>query len=94
MGFSLAQTRWLLFEQSGSSISTPFLVVVVFWLSMLFVSLGLFAPRKVTALITLLVSAMSVVGALFLIFELNYPFTGLIQISHAPLRNALVVLGK
>jgi hypothetical protein len=94
MGFSLAQTRWLLFEQSGSSISKPFLIVVVFWLSMLFVSLGLFAPRNVTAVITLLVSAMSVAGALFLIFELNYPFTGLIQISDAPLRHALAVLGK
>jgi hypothetical protein len=28
-----------------SSISTPFLVIVVFWLTVLFVSFGLFAPR-------------------------------------------------
>ena len=94
MAFNLGQMRWLLFEQSGSSISVPFLVVVVFWLSTLFVSFGLFAPRNATAFFTLLISALSVAGALFLILELDHPFSGLIQISSAPLRNALSVLGK
>ena len=92
--FSLAQTRWLLFEQNTSSISTPFLVVVVFWLSVLFLSFGLFAPHNATVVVTLLLSAISVAGALFLIFELDRPFSGLIQISSAPLRNALAVMGK
>jgi hypothetical protein len=94
MAFNLGQMRWLLFEQSGSSISTPFLVVVVFWLSTLFVSFGLFAPRNATAFFTLFISAVSVAGALFLILELDHPFSGLIQISSAPLRNALSVLGR
>jgi hypothetical protein len=94
MAITLGQTRWLLFEQSGSSISMPLLVVVVFWLSTLFVSFGLFAPRNATAILTLLVSAISVAGALFLILELDRPFSGLIQISSTPLRNALEVLGK
>ncbi|HUO05671.1 MAG TPA: hypothetical protein VMU16_10790 [Candidatus Binataceae bacterium] len=88
------QTRWLLFEQGGSSISTPFLVVVVFWLTILFVSFGLFAPRNATVIITMLVSAMSVSGAIFLILELDQPFTGLIKISSAPLVNVLAMLGK
>jgi Protein of unknown function (DUF4239) len=91
---SFAQTRLLLFAQSGSSISRPFLVVVVFWLSMLFVSFGLFAPRNATAIVTLFVAAISVAGALFLILELDHPFSGLIQISSTPLRTALSVLGK
>ncbi|HKF30349.1 MAG TPA: hypothetical protein VKB29_13985 [Candidatus Binataceae bacterium] len=94
MAFNLGQMRWLLFAQGGSSISTPFLVVVVFWLSTLFVSFGLFAPRNATAFFTLLISALSVAGALFLILELDHPFSGLIQISSAPLRNALAVLGR
>ena len=94
MAFNLGQMRWLLFEQSGPSISMPFLVVVVFWLSTLFISFGLFAPRNATAFIVLLISALSVAGALFLILELDHPFSGLIQISSAPLRNALSVLGK
>jgi len=94
MAINLGQTRWLLFEQGGSSISTPLLVVVVFWLSILFVGFGLFAPRNATVTVAMLVSAMSVAGAIFLIVELDRPFSGLIQISSAPLQNALAVLGK
>ena len=91
---SFGQTRLLLFAQSGSSISTPFLVVVVFWLTTLFVSFGLFAPRNATATVTLFLAAISVAGALFLILELDHPFSGLTQISSAPLRNALAVIGQ
>jgi len=94
MAVNLAQTRWLLFEQSGSSISTTFLVVVIFWLTILFISFGLFAPRNATVIVTLLVSAISVAGAIFLIPELDHPFSGLIQSSSGPLRNALTVIGK
>jgi hypothetical protein len=94
MAISLGQTRWLLFEQTGTSIATPFLVVMVFWLGVLFLSFGLFAPFNATTLITLLVSAMSVAAAIFLILELDHPFSGLIQISDAPLRNALALIGK
>jgi Protein of unknown function (DUF4239) len=61
---------------------------------MLFVSFGLFAPRNATAIATLLVVAISAAGALFLILELDRPFSGLIQISSAPLYNALAVLGR
>ena len=91
---SYGQTRLLLFAQSGSAIARPFLVVVVFWLSVLFVSFRLFAPSNATAVATLFIAAISVAGALFLILELDHPFSGLIQISSAPLRNALAVLGK
>ena len=91
---NLGQERLLLFAQNESSISTPFLVVVVFWLSVLFVSFGLFAPRNPTAIVTLLVVAISVAGALYLILDLDHPFSGLMQISSASLRSALLVLGK
>ena len=91
---SLKQMRWLLFAQSGTSISTPFLVIVVFWLTVLYVSFGLFAPLNPTAVITLLLSAVSVAGAMFLILDLDHPFSGLMQIPDTPLRKALAALGK
>jgi hypothetical protein len=72
---NLGQTRLLLFAQSRSSVSTTLLVVVVFWLSTLFVSFGLFAPRNATTIVTLVVAAISVSGALFLILELDRPFS-------------------
>jgi hypothetical protein len=86
--------RWTLFQQSGSSIPTIFLVVVVFWLSVVFASFGLMAPANPTTLVTLLLCALSVSGAMFLILELDRPFDGMIQISSTPLRNALAQLGQ
>ena len=44
-------------------------------------------------LMTLFASALSVSGAVFLIEELDHPIDGLIQVSSAPLRNALAQLG-
>jgi membrane-bound ClpP family serine protease len=90
----IGQARWLLFEQSGSSISRPFLVVLVFWLTILFISFGLFAPRNGTIVVTMFVCALSVAGAIFLILELDQPFSGLIRISSAPLHSALSRLGR
>jgi hypothetical protein len=90
----LARTRMLLFEQAGSSISTPFLVIVVFWLAIIFLSFGLLAPRNATVIATLLICALSVSTAMFLILELDSPFQGLIKLSSAPLRNTLAMLGQ
>jgi len=90
----VGQMRWLLFEQAGSSISTPLLVTVVLWLALIFFSFGLFAPSNSTAVATLLVAALSVSGAIFLILELDQPFSGLIRISSQPMLNALGQLGR
>jgi len=90
----LAQMRWLLVGQSGRSISMPFLVVMVCWLAIIFVSFGLFARPNPTVILALLVCALSLSSAIFLILELDRPFDGLIQISREPMREALARLGQ
>jgi hypothetical protein len=90
----IGQERWLLFAQKGSSIPTPFLVVMVGWLTLILASFSLFAPPNGTAFITLLICALAVSSAIFLILELDRPFNGMIQISSAPVRNALAQLGR
>jgi hypothetical protein len=94
MTFELGRTRVLLFERLHSSIPVPFLVVLVFWLGIIFASFGLFAPRNGTVIAVLFVCALSVSGATFLILELDRSFEGLMQVSSAPLRAALVQLGR
>jgi hypothetical protein len=89
----LLQTRWLIAEQRGSSVSLPLLVVLIFWLTIIFIGFGLFAPRNATVVVSLLVSALSVSAAILLILEMYTPYEGLIQISSAPLRAALAHLG-
>ena len=86
--------RWLLLAQQDSSISTPMLVVVVFWLTVVFLSFGLFAPPNLTVFATLFLCAVSVAGAIFLVLELDQPFGGFIQIASTPMRGALAHLGQ
>ena len=90
----IGKTRWLMYEQATSSVSLPLLVVLVLWLSVIFVSFGLFAPFNAIAVSSLFVSAVAVSGAIFLILEMYSPYTGLIQISDAPLRAVIANLGR
>jgi hypothetical protein len=91
---ALGQMRWLIYEQRASSVSMPLLVVLISWLTIIFVSFGLFAPFNATVLTSLFVSALSFSGAIFLILEMYTPYGGLIQISNAPLRAAFAHLGQ
>jgi hypothetical protein len=94
MSIDIGQARLLLFEQSGRSIPMPFLVLLIFWVTVIFLSFGLFAPHNATVIATLFLCALSVSGAIFLIMELDRPFGGMIQISSAPLRSAIASIDK
>jgi hypothetical protein len=90
----LIDTRWMMVEQSHNPLPPVFLVILVAWLAVLAVGLGLLAPRNATTVLALIVCAASMACAIFLIMELNRPFQGTIQVSPAPLQNALRVLGR
>jgi hypothetical protein len=94
LAVGLGRTRWLLYAQSGSAISTPLLVIVVSWLTILSISFGVFAKPNATVHVALLVCALSVAAAIFLILEMDRPFEGLIRISDAPLKDVLSRLGR
>ena len=90
---NLSKTRVMMYEESGSAIPMPFLIVLVFWLVIIFMGFGLFAPSNGTVVATLFVGALSVAGALFLILELDHPYEGLMHLSSAPLRSAMSQIG-
>jgi hypothetical protein len=83
-----------LIAQSQHTIPTTFVVVLLFWLTMLHISFGLLAPRNATAITMLFMSALSVSGAMLLILEMYQPLDGMIKVSNAPLRKALEHLGR
>jgi membrane-bound ClpP family serine protease len=83
-----------MFEQESATISKPMLIILLCWLTTLFASFGLFAPRNGTAVAALFVSALSVSEAILLILELYSPYQGLITLSSTPLRTALTQLGN
>jgi hypothetical protein len=88
----LEQTRLLLFVESGNSIPMPFLGALTIWLMIIFTSYGLLSNLNVTTFTLLALFALSASTAIFLILELSSPFTGLMMIPSAPLREALAPL--
>jgi hypothetical protein len=95
LAMEIGRARWLMVEDKGRSIAMPLLFSLVFWLALLFISFGIFAPPpNALAISAVLVCALAVSGAILLILEMDRPFQGLMQIPSAPLRNALSHLGE
>jgi hypothetical protein len=94
IGGDLAQLRWLLIEQAHLALPTTFLVVLVFWFTMLFAMFGMLTARNATVTAVMLVCALSVAGGILLILEMSRPLEGMIRASDAPLQNALDHLGR
>jgi hypothetical protein len=92
---ALAQARLLLNDQEiGVALPTPLLVVLIAWATAIFISFGLFARPNATIIASLLIAALAVGGAIFMITELGSPFGGLMQISSAPAHAAIALLGQ
>lgn len=84
----LLQSRMLLFVGRSDSVPVPFLVILVFWLVIIFMSFSLFSELNVTVFLLLALFGVSAACALYLILELSRPFAGLMMISSEPLRHA------
>jgi nitrate reductase gamma subunit len=85
----LKRTSRLLAVQESGQTPRLFLVVVIFWLSILFISYTIFAPLNATIVATLFAGAFSVSIALNLIFDMDRPFAGLVKVSSVPMQQAL-----
>jgi hypothetical protein len=85
----LLQTRWLLIERSGTSIQPAFLVILVTWIVLIFISFGYNAPYNATVITAFFICALALSACLFIITEMDTPFDGLITISSHAMRNAL-----
>jgi Protein of unknown function (DUF4239) len=89
---SVGEVRWLMIEEAAVKINPLVILVLDFWLTVLFVSWGLYSPRNATALTALVVTAVAVSAAIFLIVELYTPYTGILRVSSVPLRMAYETL--
>ncbi|WP_027669022.1 membrane protein [Rhizobium leguminosarum] len=90
----MAEAHWLLVESGKEGLPWAFVTVLVCWLSLLFATFGLQAPANLTVLSILLVCALSVAGAIFLVSDMANPYVGLIRVSDAPLQSAIERLGE
>jgi hypothetical protein len=94
LGESVLEARWIATAGHDTAVLVPFLAALLFWLSMTFMSFGLFAPRNHTVVIVLFVCAVSVASAVFLVLEMDSPFGGLVRVSPQPLQYALSQMNR
>jgi hypothetical protein len=85
----LVKTTWLQAAEESQHVPHPFVLIMIVWLFVLFVSFGLFAPRNALVVIALLVGALSIAGAVVLIVDMDSPFEGMIVVSADPMQEAL-----
>ncbi|HKR30945.1 MAG TPA: hypothetical protein VJT08_10715 [Terriglobales bacterium] len=90
----LGELRVLLQAQAIPSVSKPLLIALLSWLVVIFFGFSLLAPANATSTLALVAGAFSVACAVFIIFELSYPFAGVIRIPSQPMRNVLSQLAK
>jgi hypothetical protein len=90
----LGQLRLLLIAQSIPSISKPMLIILVSWLVVIFFGFSVVAPPNATTTLALVAAAFSVACAVFLILELDHPFSGVVRIPSEPMINVLNNLAK
>jgi hypothetical protein len=90
----LRHSRLQMIERNDSSLPLPFLIMLVFWLTVLFASFGMLAPLNTTNVAVHVLCAVSVAGAIFLLEEMSHPMAGIMKVSSTPLVKALEILGK
>lgn len=88
------QQRVLTVEQGDHSMPTPVLIVVTAWIVLLFIGLGVFAVTNRAVIVALGFCALAFAGSIFLILELDTPYSGIIGISSQPLLDAASEVGR
>jgi len=91
--YRITDARWAMAAQRGTTVQPVFLVILIFWLTVMFTSFGLFAPNNPTAMLFMVLCAISFAAAIYIVLEMDGPFSGLVTISSQPMRDALAAMG-
>ena len=89
INMNLLRQRWVLIEHQGASVQRVVLIVLVSWVTVIFASFGLNAPRNGTVVMAFLICALAIGGSIFLILEMDRPLDGVMRISSWPVENVL-----
>lgn len=90
----IVERRWTIVEQSEGTIPAPMIVMLVAWLMLIFASFGYRAPRNAIVFASFLGSAALIAAAIYLIIDMDVPFSGPIQVSPKPLLRAVVEMQR
>lgn len=90
---NMGQLRQKLVVNDERSIPSSLLIVLGVWQAVLFAGFGLLTPRNATTISVLVICMLAVSGAIFIVMELDRPFSGIVRVSDAPLQVVASHLG-
>lgn len=85
----IVEQRWMIVEQSEGAIPMPVIGMMIAWMTLIFASFGYRAPKNAVVVAMFVVSAMFIAASVYVVLDMDIPFSGAIQISDAPLHRAL-----
>jgi hypothetical protein len=86
--------RWTLLEDAKGSIPAPLLIMLGAWLTLMFASFAYIAPRNLVVVGSLCIAAFLVSAAIFLIIDMDEPYSGPVSVNQAPLEHALLEMRR
>jgi hypothetical protein len=90
----LSHERVLTSVQGEHSLPTAMIVVMTSWVVLIFIGLGVFSVGNRSVRVALSLPALVFAGSIFLILELDTPYSGVICVSGLPLKNAAAQIGQ
>ena len=91
---AIGQARLQMSFALASPVSYPLIMIVVGWGVFLFCGFGLMSKGHAMSLVAVIVGAIAVASAVYMILDLSSPYSGIFRASSAPLEQVLAVMGK
>jgi hypothetical protein len=91
---SIGQSRLQMSFALSNPVSYPLILIVVGWATALFCGFGLMSKGHAMSLVCVIVGAIAIASAVYLILDLSSPYSGIFRVSSAPLEQVLAVMGK
>ncbi len=91
---AISQARIQMALALEDPISYPLVSIVVAWAGFLFCGYGLLSSRHPMPYVVLAVGAMAIASAIYVIADLSSPYSGLFQISSAPIVDVLQAVNE
>jgi hypothetical protein len=90
----IGQARLQMSFALTNAVSYPLIMIVVGWATILFCGFGLMSKGHVMSLVCVIVGAIAVASAVYMILDLSSPYSGVFRASSEPLEQVLAVMGK
>ena len=89
----IAQNRVLTAERQDSSVPVALLVIVCGWVVVIYIGLGAFTVINKSVNVALAICALAFACSIFIILELDTPFSGVVGVSNKSVLRAQAELG-